>query len=216
MDKNEFYQIFESDEAAMPPVPGRAPVYLQEAWQFPYREGSDFVFTALSNNSMNFSAIDRVFKDPPKSTEQIMHPEKYFKKPRDNPKPVTLPDLVPVLGDGWKMFETDTLGEFDLQIMLRENYMDQPEAAAGWGGARYALYQNGDQAVAIMGSLWDTPKDESEFETALEQSFKIFEKRDNIWNDSRRAWGLKHSGEQVMFVSGTQRATVQRVMDSIK
>jgi hypothetical protein len=216
MNKGEFRQIFQNDEAAVPPIPGRAPVYLQEAWQFPYREGADFVFSTLSINNFSFSSIDKVFNDPPKSTEQIMHPDKYFKKPRDNPKPVKLPDLTKALGDGWKMLETDTLGEFDLQIMLRENFMETPEASAGWGGARYALYQNGDQAVAVMGSVWDTPRDSSEFEDALQQSFKIFEKHDNLWNDSRRAWGIKHSGGQIMFVSGTQRATVQKVIDTIK
>ena len=40
--------------------------------------------------------------DPPKSTEQIMHPEKYLNKPRDNPLPVTMPDLTKTLGAGWK------------------------------------------------------------------------------------------------------------------
>ncbi len=215
MSKTDYRKIFQSDNVA-PPVPGRAPVYLQEGWQFPYKQGSEFVFSALSQNNLNFSAIDRVFNDPPKSTEQLMHPEKYFTKHRDDPKPVALPPLTDTLGTGWKFIETNTLGEFDLQIMLRENFIEQPEASEGWGGARYALYQNGDNAVAIMGTRWDTHKDAVEFETALESSFKLFEKQDNLWNDSRRVFGLKHSGDQIMFVSGTQRAAVQHVMDSLK
>lgn len=215
MSRDEFMRIFESDDIA-PPVPGRAPVYLREGWQFPYSEGSEFVYSTLVDNNFNFSAIDRVFKDPPKSTEQVMHPEKYFTKHRDDPKPVDLPELAGTLGEGWTFIETDTLGEFDLQIMLRENFIEQPEASEGWGGAQYALYQNGDKALAIMGTRWDTSRDATEFETALENSFKLFEKRDGLWNDSRRAFALKHSGDQIMFVSGNERESVQRVMDSLK
>ncbi|MFL5734622.1 MAG: hypothetical protein ACJ78Q_15670 [Chloroflexia bacterium] len=213
MSMGDFRKIFSSD-AVRPAVPGRAPVYLREAWQFPYAYGSEFILSLAPPGS--FKAVDAAFNDPPRSTEQIMHPEKYLNKPRDNPLPVTLPPLTDTLGAGWAFRETDTLGEFDLQIMLRENFIEQPEASEGWGGACYALYENGPDALVIMGSRWDTKRDASEFEDALEQSFKLFQKYDTLWHDSKRVWGLKRSGEQIMFVNGTNLAAVQRVIASIK
>jgi hypothetical protein len=213
MSMGDFRKIFTSDAAA-PPVPGRAPVYLQEAWKFPYTYGSEFVLSLAPAGS--FKPVDAAFDDPPRSTEQVMHPEKYLDKPRDNPMPVQLPPLTSTLGAGWTFRETDTLGEFDLQIMLRENYIEDPEASEGWGGARYALYENGSDALVIMGSRWDTKRDAAEFQDALEQSFKLFQKYDTLWHDSKRVWGIKRSGDQIMFVNGTNLAAVQRVMASIK
>jgi hypothetical protein len=120
-----------------------------------------------------------------------------------------------VLGEGWVMEETDTLGEFDLQIMLRENFIEQPEASEGWGGARYALYAKGEDAVVVMGSRWDTDRDATEFESALEGSFKLFGKYDTLWHDSLRVWGMKRSGDMIMFVSGNKLENVQKVMGAI-
>ncbi|HKP54824.1 MAG TPA: hypothetical protein VJ183_19490 [Chloroflexia bacterium] len=214
MTMGEFYQMYDESSGGAPPVPGRAPVYLQEGWQFPYKFGSRFVL-ALSDPG-NYKPIDKAFTDPPRSTEQIMHPDKYLSTPRDDPKPVTLPPLNDALGVGWNALETDTLGEFDLHVMLLENYQRTFEAAEGWGGALYTLYSNGKDYVTIMGSRWDTTRDANEWEEALTQSFKLFNKKDGLWMDRGRAWGLKRSGDQIMFVSGTNTAAIQRAMAAIQ
>lgn len=213
MSKSELQQAFSSGESSAPPVPGRAPIYLQEAWRFPYDYGSQFVMQLIEPG--NFKAIDRIFADPPKSSEQIMHPEKYFDSPRDEPRAVALPPLTDTLGAGWTFKTTDTLGEFDLSVMLRENFMEVPEGAAGWGGARYDLYQNGSESLVVMDSVWDTKKDADEFSSALESSFKLFQKKGTLWNDSRRAFGVKRNGDKVSFISGTNRATVEKVMGAL-
>jgi len=213
MSKGDFRKVFTSDSAA-PPVPGRAPVYLQEAWQFTYTYGADFVL-ALAPPGY-YKNVNAAFTDPPSSTEQVMHPEKYLNKPRDEPMPVTLPPLTATLGAGWAFRETDTLGELDLQIMLRENFIEDPAASEGWGGARYALYENGNDALVVMGSRWDTKRDATDFQDALEQSFKLFGKYDTLWHDSKRVWVIKRSGDQIMFVNGTNLAAVQRVIASIQ
>jgi hypothetical protein len=213
MSMGDFRKVFTSD-AAPPPVPGRAPVYLREAWQFPYTYGAEFVLSLAPPGS--YKNINAAFSDPPDSTEQIMHPDKYMQKPRDEPLPITLPPLTGTLGAGWAFRETDTLGELDLQIMLRENFIEDPAASEGWGGARYALYENGNDALVIMGSRWDTKRDATEFQDALEQSFKLFAKYDTLWHDSKRVWGIKRSGDQIMFVNGTNLAAVQRVIASIQ
>jgi len=211
----DFWKSFESEDI-VPPMPGRAPVYLEEAWQFPYREGSQFIFAITAPG--NFKPVDAAFADPPQSSEQIMHPEKYLSQPRDVPLPVALPPLTDTLGVGWTLKDTDTLGEFDLDIMLRENYILDSNASEGWGGARYDLYENGDDALVIMGTRWDTKKDATEWEEALTESFKAKQKYDPyepLWHDLYRSWGIKRSGEQIMFVSGTKLSAVRQVLDSL-
>ncbi|MEO2010810.1 MAG: hypothetical protein ABGX22_19180, partial [Pirellulaceae bacterium] len=52
----------------------KAPAIFRETLMFPYHKGTVFV-VHLGRNS-DWSRIDRAFKDPPISTEQILHPEK--------------------------------------------------------------------------------------------------------------------------------------------
>ena len=217
MDDTDYAKLFESDDIA-PPVPGRAPVYLQEGWQFPYKQGSEFVATLLGPGLANYKAVNAVFANPPDSTEQIMHPEKLLAKHRDEPMPVDLPPLTDTLGTGWAFQETDTVGEFDLNVMLRENFVDEPAATDGWGGARYALYQNPEasKSLLIMGTRWDTNRDADEFQTALENSFKLFQQHGSLWNDNRRVFGVQRSGDMIVFVSGTDLTAVQSVLASLK
>ncbi|HUP27378.1 MAG TPA: hypothetical protein VM409_03010, partial [Chloroflexia bacterium] len=138
MSGSDFMKVFEDSGHRAPPVPGRAPVYLQEGWQFPYNYGSAFILDIAGPGK--YQPVEAAFNDPPRTTEQIMHPDKYFAKPRDVALPIALPPLTDTLGTGWALKETDTLGEFDLDVMLRENYVENASAAKGWGGARYELY----------------------------------------------------------------------------
>jgi len=111
-----------------------------------------------------FAAVDSAFRDPPQSTEQILHPEKYTA--REAPVAVQLPELAAALGEGWRQTATDTLGELDLRILIQQfgDRQTAERAAAGWGGDRYALLEDdaGRAAVAIK-TTWDSAPDAQEF-----------------------------------------------------
>jgi hypothetical protein len=122
-----------------------------------------------------WEAVDEAFRDPPISTEQVLHPEKWAS--REPPIAVDLPDdLSQRLGAGWKTSLEDTFGEqqfavwftgkVDVQALLSP--ASPPAAAAGWGGDALALLDGPDDAwVVVMKTAWDTPGDAAEFETAL-------------------------------------------------
>jgi hypothetical protein len=102
----------------------------------------------------------------PQSTEQILHAEKYFA--REAPVKVTLPNIAPALGTGWKRIDTDVNGEWSYYLILDEylkSAQDSKRAAAGWGGDRYAVYEGArpDQVVIVQVSVWDTANDATEF-----------------------------------------------------
>jgi hypothetical protein len=123
-----------------------------------------------------WEAVDEAFRDPPVSTEQVLHSEKWAS--REPPIAVDLPDdLSQRLGAGWKTSLEDTFGEqqfavwltgkVDVQALL--NPTPPPAAAAGWGGDALALLDGpGDAWVVVMKTAWDTPGDAAEFETALD------------------------------------------------
>ncbi len=83
-----------------------APPIISESMIFPYFKG--MVFCAKLANTGGWAAIDEVYKNPPLSTEQILHPEKYRPKP-DLPMTIDLGTLKP--GEGWKEVGRNVLGE---------------------------------------------------------------------------------------------------------
>ncbi|MBA2717640.1 MAG: hypothetical protein H0U52_00160 [Chloroflexi bacterium] len=120
-----------------------------------------------------FPAIDAAFADPPDSTEQILHPEKWAS--REAPIVVELPsDLASKLGAGWSVGLQDTFGEHQLGVWITGAVptgglpTPPPAAVVGWGGDRMALLDGPDGAWAVVfRTEWDTDADAAEFETGI-------------------------------------------------
>jgi hypothetical protein len=201
----------------------RSPRYIRDSLTFPYDQGPLFVSELAAKQPGSFKGVNDALADPPKSTEQILHPEKYLNKPRDEPVSVSLMPLTDTLGAGWTFQDTDTLGEFDIKEMLQINNVDNEAAWAGWGGAGYALYTNGEKSLVLMQSKWDTKDDAAEFTSALEESLARYKKTATsggaIWTDSSdtRTFGVKRTGNDgVTLVAGTDMVAVQHVLDAAK
>ncbi|HVO31767.1 MAG TPA: hypothetical protein VMV18_13565 [bacterium] len=144
-----------------------APAYFKESLYFPYADGADFIQKTLAANKGDWASISALYAHLPKSSEQVLHPEKYLK---DDPKPVDLAIKIP----GWKEVHTDVLGELVLRTLLAGFLTDDQarDAAEGWGGDRYRAFQRekGPKTVAgtmvVLRTTWDTEKDAKEFEAA--------------------------------------------------
>jgi hypothetical protein len=74
----------------------KAPRALRETLLFPYQEGINW--TKSLYKQAGWDRVSKAFTDLPQSTEQILHPEKYFA--HEAPVKVTLPDLTPLLNAG--------------------------------------------------------------------------------------------------------------------
>ncbi len=62
-----------------------APAVIRESMLFPYQEGLRFVRTLYQQGG--WAAVNRAYRDPPTSTEQLLHPERYLGD-RDQPQTV--------------------------------------------------------------------------------------------------------------------------------
>jgi hypothetical protein len=94
------------------PVFNKAPLYLRRTLTFPYDDGQRFqeaVF--LRDGKPGFA---QVFRDPPVSSAQILHPDRYFEH-----KGITSPDL-PKPRRHAKPFVTGALGELETRILLEQ------------------------------------------------------------------------------------------------
>ena len=126
--------------------------------------------------------VERALAAPPRSTEQLLHPVKYWKPARvDEPRPVRCD--ASRLPAGWSLVGADTLGELYLGIFTlplgerggleaatpRElaNVDGSTRAAAGWGGDHVVLLRHGDGHALHLVTVWDTPRDASEFTDAV-------------------------------------------------
>lgn len=164
-DRNDimnFQQTYSS------PVFDSSPAFMQEDFLFPYQQGYDFANALYSKGK--WAAVDAAYANPPVTTEQILHPEKY---PDEKPVPVEIGDYTYDLGPGWSEYDRNVMGEWYTYLILGAGR--SPEfrldaeiartAAAGWAGDTYLFLINEekDQTAFIWISAWDTPKDGNEF-----------------------------------------------------
>ena len=155
------------------PIFDSAPAFLQQDFLFPYLSGMSFVESLYEQGG--WQAVNQAYSEPPLSTEQILHPERY---PSDQPQAVQLPDLSTALGSGWEQIDADVLGEWYTYLVLaygsnpdaRLGDSEARKAAEGWGGDAYqVLYnQTTGQSVLVLKSTWDSGRDASEFASALQ------------------------------------------------
>lgn len=149
------------------------PPYASRDALFPYFEGRSFVQYLFDRG--NWAEVNRAYENPPQSTEQVLHPQKYIAGER--PIDVAPADIAPVLGEGWRELATDTLGEWGTYLLLGysadlESQIDVFTAetvAAGWGGDTYQIYYNDETDQTVMSArwIWDTNGDATQFENAM-------------------------------------------------
>jgi hypothetical protein len=178
---------------------------MQQDFLFPYTYGTDFVRSI--HNEGGWDAVDAVYDDPPITTEQILHPERY---PWDKPIAIDPPDFVPVLGEPWREIESYVLGEWFTQLVLSEHVGNDLSiiAAQGWGGDVYVALANDDEqleALFLM-TLWDSVRDAQEFAAAfLDYGDARFGRREVsagsfTWESSEGAVLFEQIGNQTLWI----------------
>jgi hypothetical protein len=146
------------------PASSGLPRYLREGLVFPYAAGARLV-NAIQDRG-GWAAVDRAFQeDAPVSSEQIMHPAKYFAHERPQRIRVRAPR-------GTELVQRGDFGEFDTeQLLLEGNPRPRAEAAAaGWGGGGYALWRRGDRYGVTLRWTWDSARDAVDFARALRRT----------------------------------------------
>ena len=162
----------------------RAPRYLRETALFPYEDGFSFVSRLLAEGG--YGAVDAAYGDPPDSTEQVLHPDKYLR--REAPIQVAIPEgIAGSLGGGWVEAGRDTLGELLLRIWLREGGVTVAEAraaTAGWGGDRLILLRGPDEEIGIgLITAWDSAAEASEFSAAASTAVTALDSQGLVVSD---------------------------------
>lgn len=142
-----------------------APLYIKEALTFPYRYGLDFEATLLTKVGKD-KAYAGVFRNPPRTTREIMQPETYLAG--EKIEPMSLPDFKSDFKN-YDRFDTGAVGEFDVAILI-EQYQGLEIAKRlypDWrGGYYYAVRPKGDASKPLgllYVSRWSNPERAAEF-----------------------------------------------------
>jgi hypothetical protein len=158
------------------PVFSKAPLYLRATMLFPYEQGEVFQQAVFLHDGQ--AAFGTLFRKPPLSTSQVLHPERYFA----GTAPV-VPDL-PKPSPGTKAIVEGVFGEEDMQVLLRQ-YISLPVAqglAPGMTGGQYRideLKKDHARTVLLFATQWDSADSAIAFvnayETVLEKKWKSVE-----------------------------------------
>jgi len=124
------------------------PEALSEPLVFQYSAGARFVGEAFHRGG--WKAVDELYRNPPQSSQQIMHPAFYFDHPV-LPAAITISGYQQVL-PGWEKDSENSLGALMLQVILKRNFgPDAPEVrlADRWAGDRMAVLRKGDSLTIL-------------------------------------------------------------------
>lgn len=217
LSADDLQALQEADSGSGEDALSAAPAIIRENLVFPYIQGLQFVSVVQERG---WQAVDEAYSDPPQSTEQILHPDKYLA--RDEPQLVSVPPLTGTLGTDWRLVEAGTLGEFQTSLYLAQQ-VDQvtaDQASQGWDGDQYAVYAGDGATVLAFATVWDSVEDRDEFVAAYQAYAEGKYARppdrstdaERWWETSGQTAALVWEGDTVLIILGPDPETVGRTL----
>jgi hypothetical protein len=168
--------------AAFPLIPRQNTIHpnvhstVTELNLFAYINGKTFVSVLVNNGGWDRLNLCYTAEYTPCTTEQILHPDKYFTG--ETAKFTIVPAPV---DDNWTIipnrhgYASDTYGEYFIYVMLsRWLSGDQAQkAATGWGGDSFTYYEKDHEFLFVWNITWDSIQDASEFHQAFRDMLNI-------------------------------------------
>ncbi len=169
--------------------------------------GKNFVSEIFLNGGI--SAINQIYKDPPTTTEQIIHPEKYI----DGEEAIDIESISihDIVGGNWRLIKTSELGEWRTYLLLAHGNEPSAQlevseallASEGWGGdeLQYFIDESSGEEIALINWIMDSEQDGLELANGLTAyldnlggAYSEFENGIQCWN------GIKYS---CIYINGT-------------
>jgi hypothetical protein len=183
--------------AAQYPVFEKSPLYLKESLLFPYSAG--LMFQQAVIDKLGREAFAAVLRDPPKNTQQVLHPEKYLAH-----EAVASVDLPEFEGRNKTKKLTDgDIGEFDVRVLFEQyaSKKDAEDLAPKWRAGRFELLEEKDTKRPVLrwAVLLATPESAHK---ALSLYLKVIE---------QKSLGLKWTRQTAETAEGTNQLGAFRI-----
>ncbi|MEM3062104.1 MAG: hypothetical protein QW303_00970 [Nitrososphaerota archaeon] len=186
---------------------------LDEILFFPYKYGENFVLFLYNLGGWN--KVNQAYENIPKSTEQILHPEKYL----IYEEPIKV-DGIKLNISEWSIAKTETYGEYFLRIML-SNWIGEDlseKAAEGWGGDNFTFCireNNVSNYVFFWKIVWDREEDALEFYNCFREmmnktnSIEIIK---DVWKNKNRFLSLKFLKNEVLLIGSNNEEIFKEIL----
>lgn len=194
------------------------PPLLTETFVFRYRDGVRLVESVRRSRGQR--GVDDLFRRPPLSSEQVLHPEKYLSN--EAPREVSV-DAAGFIESGWESVTSTPLGEIGVRgvLMAGMPVKDAMRGAAGWGGDQACLFERARTLpLFVWKTAWDKREDAAEFFRAYNQ---MLSRRGNAsteqlsdvrvtWREAGRTTVIERDGDKVIIIRGAA-ADVDAALD---
>lgn len=189
----------------------RLPLEWSEPFYGPYRRAEAFVGRLMSWGIPD--VINRMLRDLPDSTEQLLHAEKYDA----DEQPLDLSSLQPLIdaaiSDEWTRpgapllvdgRDQDTLGELYLRLLISASTGREAEAsaaAAGWGGDRLHIFEREDGGALVVWAIaFDDEAEHAEGVNGLREWLIAFSEGEawGIGDERMLGWDAPHGAIRVL------------------
>ena len=144
------------------PVFATAPMVIQESLLFPYLSGAEFVRRVKEKRG----SVD-LFRDVPRSTEQILHP------PLSRNASRRADDGRAARAAGRDQGVRERHGgvrHATRRLLLPPRSATAQRAAAGWDGDRFMVVERGNDRGIVWALVWDSAVEAAEFSDAMVRS----------------------------------------------
>ena len=206
------------------PLLSKAPSVIRDSLLFPYLEGAGFSQQFLKAHT-GWGDLKILFQNPPVSSQQILHPEKYLAG--EKPVNVTLPDWKGIVPGDWKVVDANIMGEFGLREILRQ-FLGADRAdllSPAWAGDRYAVFENAKKETPLVFRLALDNEDDAarffgQYSEALETKYaartQLF-RRPNFFQFQTDSGGvfLRCVGTSCLIVEGATREIYDKLNSAI-
>ena len=143
------------------------PEWMVQQLEFPYLAGSTWVSGLWASGG--WDAVNAAYDQPPASTEQVLHPEKYVADER----PADVPDPDVATADGRADGRRSSRARWARRCWAsgwahgRRRNRTRTVAAAGWGGDRLSVASGPNDEWGMAWRIaWDTTAQADEFDEA--------------------------------------------------
>ncbi|MBI1848598.1 MAG: hypothetical protein HY294_11850 [Candidatus Rokubacteria bacterium] len=214
-----------SVSAGAGPLFKEAPRFLRDLLLFPYQEGVGFM--QQFRQRAPWTRLPDLYRDPPRSSSQIMHPAKFLVR-REDPVIVRLPDLDALFAPAVPTAE-DEMGEFGLGGVLGAHLGEAAgrAAALGWRGDRYRIWEDAQGRFGIVYLVaFETPALANGFARAYTTVMETRHPRIKgtgfpragamlHWSDGGASFAIEHRGAEVLVLERVPSASVDRVRAAV-
>ena len=157
-------QAIQPTNAMLSDAHASIPASISELNYFPYTYGDAFISQLYTLGG--WSEVNQVYKNPPNTTQQILHTDKYLQG--INPSPPAAPTLNQ---EGWNQISNNTYGEYFIRNMLNTwlTLNESKTAVVDWNGDNLTYYEDQNNNFLYTWNInWASPSTATDFISAFQ------------------------------------------------